>query len=94
VFRAATSETIDRLRRAAEGTDRELDAALSDLGILPPADLEPIRRCLVDRSAVIVAGTNRDGHRRLEIRDRWGTVAWIDHDGQVALVRGQPMAAP
>lgn len=87
----ATPELLERLRQAATGIDRELDAALTDVGILPPAELQPIRECLLYPSAVIVADTNRDGHCLLSVRDRHGVVAWIHHDGRV--VRQRDLAA-
>ena len=93
MLRPATPEALERLRRAGCDIDLELDTALTCLGILPPVDLRPIRECLADPSIIIIADTNRDGHRRLEVRDRLGTVAWIDHDGAVAWVRHQEMAS-
>lgn len=91
MLRTATPEAIACLRCAALGTDRDLDAALARLGILPPADLAPIRACLADPATVIVAGINRDGHRRLEVRDDSGARAWIDHDGEIIRTR-RPLA--
>lgn len=93
MLRPATPEALERLRRAAHDVDRELDTALTCLGVLPPVDLRPIRACLINPSIVIIADTNRDGHRRLEVRDRLGTVAWIDHDGAVACVRSSELQA-
>lgn len=83
MLRAATPDSIDRLYRAAADGDRELDTALTRVGILPPLDLQPIRDCLLDPTTVIVAEVNRDGHRMLSVRDRHGVVAWIHHDGRV-----------
>lgn len=83
MIRPATPASIERLRRAAVDIDRELDTALTCLGILPPLDLRPIRECLLEPSTVIVAETNRDGHRLLTVRDRYGVVAWIHHAGRV-----------
>jgi len=83
MLRPATPESLDRLRRAATDIDRELDTALTCLGILPPLELQPIRECLLQPSTVIVAEVNRDGHRLLSVRDRHGVVAWIHHDGRV-----------
>lgn len=83
MMRSATPESIDRLRRAAAGTDCELDAALSDLGILPPVDLQPIRASLLEPSSVVVAESHPHGHRLLSVRDRYGVLAWIHHDGRV-----------
>jgi hypothetical protein len=91
MLRPASPEAIDRLRRAACDVDRELDTALTCIGILPPLDLQPIRECLLTPSTVVVAETNRDGHRLLSVRDRHGVVAWIHHDGRV--VRLQPELA-
>lgn len=88
MLRPASPEALDRLRRAATDVDRELDTALTCVGILPPLELQPIRECLLTQATVIVAETNRDGHRLLSVRDRHGVVAWIHHDGRV--VRLQP----
>ena len=93
MLRPATPEAVERLRRAVADIDLELDTALTALGILPPVDLRPIRDCLSRPSIVLIADTNRDGHRRVEVRDRLGTVAWIDHDGAVAWVRHQELAS-
>ncbi len=91
MLRPATPQALERLRRAAVDVDLELDTALTCLGILPPVDLRPIRACLADPSVIVLADTNRDGHRRLEVKDRAGTVAWIDHDGAVACVRSHEL---
>lgn len=91
MLRPATQESLARLRRAANDVDLELDTALTCLGILPPLDLQPIRDCLLLPATVVVAETNRDGHRMLSIRDRQGVVAWIHHDGRV--VRQDGLAA-
>ena len=91
MLRPASREALDRLRRAAVDGDRELDSALTGVGVLPPLELQPIRECLLTPSTVIVAETNRDGHLLLSVRDRHGVVAWIHHDGRV--VRVQPTLA-
>lgn len=88
MLRPATPEALDRLRRAASDSDVELDTALTCLGILPPLDLDPIRTCLTHPSVAIVAETNREGHRRLALHDRYGAIAWIHHDGEVVTARG------
>lgn len=93
MLRPATREALDQLRCAATGSDVELDIALSRLGILPPLDLEPIRGCLLHPSVAIVAEANRDGHRRLALHDRYGAVAWINHDGSVVAAPGHGLAA-
>ena len=88
MLRPATPEALDRLRRAASEPDVELDTALTCLGILPPLDLGPIRSCLRHPSVAIVAETNREGHRRLALHDRYGAIAWIHHDGEVVAAPG------
>lgn len=93
MLRSATPEALDRLRRAASDSDVELDTALTCLGILPPLDLTPIRSALRDPSIAIVAEVNRDGHRRLSLHDRHGTVAWVHHDGQVIDAGGHRLMA-
>jgi hypothetical protein len=92
VLRPASTESLDRLRRAASDDDRALDTALACIGILPPLELQPIRECLLQPSTVLVAETNRDGHRLLTVRDRNGVVAWIHHDGRVVRLQS-PLAA-
>lgn len=93
MLRPATSESLDRLRRAATADDRDLDTALACLGILPPLELQPIRECLLEPSTVLVAETNRDGHRLLSVRDRNGVIAWIHHDGRVVRLQSQLAAS-
>ena len=73
--------------------DRELDTALTCIGILPPLELQPIRECLLEPSTVLVAETNRDGHRLLSLHDRHGVVAWIHHDGRVVRLQAEFAAA-
>ena len=91
MLRPASREALDRLWRAAVDGDRELDSALTGVGVLPPLELQPIRECLLTPSTVIVAETNRDGHRLLSVRDRHGVVAWIHHDGSVVRLQA-PLA--
>ena len=81
----ATPNAIERLARAAIADDRELDAALTGLGVLPPLDLDLIRTCLCTPHTKIAAGVNRDGHRLIAVVDGDSDVAWIHHDGQVVL---------
>lgn len=89
MLRPATPEALERLRLAARDVDRELDSALISVGILPPLELQPIRECLLTPATVIVAETNRDGHRLLSVHDRHGVVAWIHHDGRVVRVQAE-----
>ncbi len=81
----ATPYALERLARAAIADDRELDAALSGLGVLPPLDLDLIRTCLCTPNTKLLAGVNRDGHRLLVIAEGDREVARIHHDGQVVL---------
>ena len=85
VLRSATPSAIERLARAAIADDRELDAALTGLGVLPPLDLDLIRTCLCTPHTRLLAGVNRDGHRLIAIADGDREIAWIHHDGQVVL---------
>lgn len=89
MLRPASPEALERLRLAASDGDRELDSALTCVGILPPLELQPIRECLLTPSTVIVAETNRDGHRLLSVHDRHGVVAWIHHDGRVVRLQAK-----
>jgi len=81
----ATPYALERLARAAFADDRELDAALSGLGVLPPLDLDLIRTCLSTPNTKLLAGVNRDGHRLLSIAEGDREIARIHHDGQVVL---------
>lgn len=89
MLRPASPEALERLRLAASDVDRELDTALISVGILPPLELQPIRECLLTPSTVLVAETNRDGHRLLSVHDRHGVVAWIHHDGRVVRLQSE-----
>lgn len=83
MLRPATSEALDRLLRAASDVDRELDTALTCLGVLPPLDLAPIRSRLLLHDIQLRAGQNADGHRIIEIVEHDVVLALIDHDGTV-----------
>ena len=73
------------LRIAAHDTDAELDWALMRIGILAPVDLTTIRAVVTRPGVELVATTNRDGHRIVEIIEDRRSVARIHHDGQVAV---------
>ena len=85
MLRPATPRALERLASAAIANDRELDAALTGLGVLPPLDLDLIRTCLCTPHTRLVAGVNRDGHRLIAIAEGDREIAWIHHDGQVVL---------
>jgi len=73
------------LRSAADSTDAALDWALLRIGILAPVDLTVIRS-VVSRPAVqLVATSNRDGHRVVEVIEDGCSVARIHHDGEVVV---------
>ena len=93
VLRPATPSALQRLVQAATQTDRELDAALIELGVLPPLDLDQIRGCLLIAPRGLTAGTNSDGHRLLSLADAGQPVAWIHHDGRVVLAQHQLIGA-
>lgn len=87
MLRAATPEAIDRLVRAVDAVDRELDTALVCLGVLPPLDLVPIRTVLSVAGTSVRATANRDGHRVLEIVSGHELWARIMPDGTVVEYR-------
>jgi hypothetical protein len=60
---------MQRLRLAAGDIDRELDTALTCVGVLPPLDLEPIRNLLSRTDLEIQAMVNNDGHRMIAMID-------------------------
>jgi len=81
----ARPEALDRLRRSAGRGDRDLDAALLRLGVLPPLDLEPIRRWLDAEGVRLVAASNADGHRIIEFVIANRVAARVHHDGTVVV---------
>lgn len=85
MLRSATPGALLRLANAATASDRELDAALIELGVLPPLDLEQIRVCVQRAPTGLIAGTNADGHRLLTVVDGDRPLGWIHHDGRVVL---------
>ncbi len=93
VIRPATPGALDRLGRAASRDDRELDAALANLGVLPPVDLDPIRACLNMTEIRLVAELNRDGHRLITVTGGDRVLAWIHHDGRVVMADHQLLSA-
>jgi hypothetical protein len=86
MLRAAGPDAMASLRAAADGTDAALDWALLRIGILAPVDLTAIRSVVSRPAAVLVATTNRDGHRIVEIVEDGCPLARIHHDGHVVVV--------
>jgi hypothetical protein len=74
------------LSAAAGSTDAALDWALLRIGILAPVDLTVIRSVVSRPGADLIATTNRDGHRIVDVVEHGCTVARIHHDGQVVAV--------
>jgi hypothetical protein len=83
VIRPASQDALTRLRRAALASDRELDRALSDVGILPPLDLSEIRSVLDRPGCELATCRNRDGHAIVEVMWNTELSALIHHDGEV-----------
>ena len=50
-------------------------------------ELEPIRSVVTRPAAELIATTNRDGHRIVEVVEDGCAVARIHHDGQVVATR-------
>jgi hypothetical protein len=86
MLRPAGPDALAMLRAAAHGTDAALDWALLRLGILAPVDLYSIRSVVAQPATQLIATTNRDGHRIVEIVESGCPVARIHHDGQVVVV--------
>ncbi len=86
MLRHPTIDALLRLRAAAEASDRELDRALCDVGVLPPVDLVHIRRILTRPGAEIGCSRNADGHAIVEISWNREPAARIHHDGRVQLL--------
>ena len=86
MLRPASRELLERLVHAAHDIDLELDTALTQLGVLPPLDLAPIRSCLSHEEIEIEAGANADGHRILYVSVQGRPTASIGHDGCVVPV--------
>jgi hypothetical protein len=83
VLRPATPDAMAMLRSAAHGSDAQLDWALMRIGILAPVELGAIRAVMARPAVELIATTNRDGHRIVEVFEDGNSVARIHHDGQV-----------
>jgi hypothetical protein len=71
------------LRRAATGSDRELDLALMRIGILAPADLDEIRSVLTAEGVVLRASANQYGHAIVVVQRHAQILALVHSDGRV-----------
>ncbi len=83
MLRAPSAETLQRLFDAARSSDRDLDRALSDVGVLPPADLDAIRQLLSGPDTELARTRNADGHVILQVVRRAQLAALIHQDGRV-----------
>lgn len=77
---------LNRLLRAAAGSDRDLDRALSDVGVLPPLDLQQIRNVLTRSGAEVALARNDDGHAIVQVVWNARLSALIHHDGRVQIL--------
>ena len=86
MLRAASTGALARLRLASTGSDRELDRALSDVGVLPPVDLVMIRRVLGRPGTELAMSRNDDGHAIVQVVWNAQLAALLHHDGRVQLL--------
>jgi hypothetical protein len=86
VLRPPSDDALRRLGAAAGATDRELDRALSDVGVLPPLDLAHIRQVLAQPGSDIGCRRNADGHAIVEVSWNGRPSAHIHHDGRVQIL--------
>lgn len=86
VLRPPNAASLDRLLRAADASDRDLDRALSDVGVLPPLDLGHIRRVLGRPGTEIAVTRNPDGHAIVQVVWNAQLSALVHHDGRVQLL--------
>lgn len=85
MLRPASQDALTRLQQAASASDRELDRALSDVGVLPPLDLADIRIVLNRPGCVLATCRNCDGHAIVEVSWNTEVAALIHQDGRVQL---------
>jgi predicted nuclease with RNAse H fold len=85
VLRPPSQAALERLTQSAKATDRDLDRALSDVGVLPPLDLTQIRQLLTRNGTNLALDLNDDGHTIIEVVTGGRAVAWVQHDGRVDL---------
>jgi len=86
VLRPPSAAALERLARAAAGSDRELDRALSDVGVLPPLDLTQIRQVVTRSGTELAMSRNDDGHAIIQIVWNAQLAALVHHDGRVQML--------
>lgn len=83
MLRPPSAETLQRLCAAARSSDCDLDRALADVGVLPPADLDEIRQLLSRADTELARARNADGHVILQVVRHAQLAALIHHDGRI-----------
>lgn len=86
MLRPASAEHLQRLCAAAGESDRELDRALCDVGVLPPADLDEIRGILSRSGTQLARARNTEGHVILQVVWQDQLAALIHQDGRVQVL--------
>ena len=86
MIRPASAETLQRLCVAAGESDRDLDRALCDVGVLPPADLDEIREILNRSRIQLARARNAEGHVILQVVWQDQLAALIHQDGRVHML--------
>ncbi|MEO6652413.1 MAG: hypothetical protein ABIP17_07145 [Ilumatobacteraceae bacterium] len=86
MLRPPTAHCLDRLLAAGDWSDRDLDRALCDVGVLPPVDLAPIRMLLGEPGINLSTRRNIDGHSIVEICRSGHATALIHHDGRIQVL--------
>ena len=86
MLRPPNAAALDRLIRAVDASDRDLDRALSDVGVLPPLDLGHIRKALSRPGTTIAVTRTSDGHAIIQVVWNAQLSALVHHDGRVQLL--------
>lgn len=86
MLRPPTAHCLARLLAAADWADRDLDRALSDVGVLPPVDLAPIRQLIGEPGVTLATRRSPDGHSIVEVVRHSAPSVLIHHDGRVQLL--------
>ena len=86
MLRPPTAHCLERLLAAAEWTDRDLDRALCDVGVLPPVDLAPIRGLIGQPGITLSTRQNSNGHSIIEVCRNAEPLALIHQDGRVQVL--------
>ncbi|MDW3215754.1 MAG: hypothetical protein R8G01_17275 [Ilumatobacteraceae bacterium] len=86
MLRPPSAENLQRLCVAARASDCDLDRALSDVGVLPPADLTEIRDVLTRLDTEVARARNAEGHVILQVVWHAQLSALIHQDGRVQVL--------